>query len=265
MGILAVAATLAVARRLPGVPRPGATYRGADSPGACPRGRPRGQTSSQSTSSPGVFTRPRWSRSATHGIRRVRGAGCPRRAFVGCRPGVARSLSATARDGNGARRAGPDDRRRRDGQRRRLGGAVARALAGPLQNENSALQSTLGTVGTLAAGFFLITIGLMNLSALFGIMHAYRHWKAGAFDDEALEDHRVPDGSRLRHRDPGRTPGAGLRDRRARTAVVRDPRAAEPVRGRDAAVRQHRRGRDDLGPTAGPSSTPAARSPTTPR
>lgn len=64
-----------------------------------------------------------------------------------------------------------------------------RSLADPVRDEASALQGTLGTVGTLAAGSFLVVIGLMNLSALLGILHAYRHLRAGTFDEEQLEHH----------------------------------------------------------------------------
>ncbi|MDR7255259.1 high-affinity nickel-transport protein [Nocardioides sp. BE266] len=64
-----------------------------------------------------------------------------------------------------------------------------RALADPVQDDGSVLQGTLGTVGTISAGTFLIAIGLMNLSALVGIIHAYRHLKAGTFDEEHLEHH----------------------------------------------------------------------------
>ena len=64
-----------------------------------------------------------------------------------------------------------------------------KVLAGPVQDESSALQHTLGVFGTLVAGSFLIVIGLMNLSALFGIVHVYRHMKAGTFDEEHLEHH----------------------------------------------------------------------------
>lgn len=64
-----------------------------------------------------------------------------------------------------------------------------RALADPVQDDGSALQGTLGTVGTVTAGTFLIVIGLMNLSALVGIVHAYRHLRAGTFDEEHLEHH----------------------------------------------------------------------------
>lgn len=63
------------------------------------------------------------------------------------------------------------------------------ALAGPVQNENSDLQTTLGIVGTLVAGTFLIVIGLTNLSALFGIFHVFQHMRAGTFDEDELEHH----------------------------------------------------------------------------
>lgn len=64
-----------------------------------------------------------------------------------------------------------------------------RALAGPVQDEGSSLQHTLGVVGSLAAGTFLIVIALMNLNALLGILHAWRHLRAGHFDEEKLEHH----------------------------------------------------------------------------
>ena len=64
-----------------------------------------------------------------------------------------------------------------------------KVLAGPVQDESSSLQHTLGVFGTLVAGTFLIVIGLMNLSSLFGIVHIYRHMKAGTFDEAALEHH----------------------------------------------------------------------------
>ncbi|MDF3311836.1 HoxN/HupN/NixA family nickel/cobalt transporter [Rhodococcus sp. T2V] len=64
-----------------------------------------------------------------------------------------------------------------------------KCLAGPVQDESSALQHTLGVVGTLVAGCFLLIIGLMNLSTLFGIAHIYRHTKAGTFDEEQFEHH----------------------------------------------------------------------------
>lgn len=63
------------------------------------------------------------------------------------------------------------------------------ALVAPVRDENSPLQQSLGTIGTVAASSFLIVIGLMNLSALVGIVHVYRHLRAGTFDEETLEHH----------------------------------------------------------------------------
>lgn len=64
-----------------------------------------------------------------------------------------------------------------------------KVLAGPVQSESSTLQHTLGAFGSLVAGSFLIVIGLMNLSALAGIVHVWRHMKAGTFDEHELEHH----------------------------------------------------------------------------
>jgi high-affinity nickel-transport protein len=59
----------------------------------------------------------------------------------------------------------------------------------PLQDDSSSLHHSLGLFGGLVAGTFLIIIGLMNLSALVGIVHVYRHLRLGTFDEEALEHH----------------------------------------------------------------------------
>ena len=64
-----------------------------------------------------------------------------------------------------------------------------RALVDPVQDDGSSLQHSLGLVGSLAAGTFLILIGLMNISALVGIAHVYRHLKAGTFDEDELHHH----------------------------------------------------------------------------
>ena len=63
------------------------------------------------------------------------------------------------------------------------------AIAGPVQDTNSDLQQFLGVVGSVAAGAFLVVVGLMNLSALTGILHARRHIKAGTFDEHRVEHH----------------------------------------------------------------------------
>lgn len=85
-----------------------------------------------------------------------------------------------------------------------------RAVIDPVQDEGSTLRGSLGVLGTMAAGSFLIVLGLVNLSALLGIAHLYRHWRAGVFD-EALDvpGHQVGD----RRLIGGRPPSAVWRRR----------------------------------------------------
>ena len=63
------------------------------------------------------------------------------------------------------------------------------AVVDPALDEGSAMRGSLQLVGSLTAGSFLIVIGLMNLSALVGIVHLMRHARAGTFDEAALEHH----------------------------------------------------------------------------
>lgn len=62
-----------------------------------------------------------------------------------------------------------------------------RSLAGPVADENSPLLTTLGLVGSLVAGVFLILIGLTNLVALTGILTVLRRMRSGEFDARAEE------------------------------------------------------------------------------
>lgn len=64
-----------------------------------------------------------------------------------------------------------------------------RALAGPVQDEDSALLQTLGLVGSLVAGTFLILIGLTNLVAVVGISRVFRRMRRGELDEAELERH----------------------------------------------------------------------------
>ena len=64
-----------------------------------------------------------------------------------------------------------------------------RAVVGPVQDEGSPLLQTLGLVGSLVAGTFLILIGLSNLFAAVGIAKVYRRMRAGDFDEAELEHH----------------------------------------------------------------------------
>lgn len=62
-----------------------------------------------------------------------------------------------------------------------------KALLGPVQDENSQMLQTLGLVGSLVAGTFLILIGLTNLVAVVGIAKVFRQMRSGQFDEAELE------------------------------------------------------------------------------
>src|SRR3954471_307258 len=62
-----------------------------------------------------------------------------------------------------------------------------KALIGPVQDENSSMLQTLGLIGSLVAGTFLILIGLTNLFAVVGIAKVFREMRTGKFDEAELE------------------------------------------------------------------------------
>jgi high-affinity nickel-transport protein len=62
-----------------------------------------------------------------------------------------------------------------------------RAIVGPVQDEGSPLLQTLGLVGSLVAGTFLILIGLSNLFAAVGIAKVFRRMRSGDYDEAELE------------------------------------------------------------------------------
>ncbi|MEH3133055.1 MAG: HoxN/HupN/NixA family nickel/cobalt transporter [Mycolicibacterium neoaurum] len=62
-----------------------------------------------------------------------------------------------------------------------------RALAGPVQDENSSMLQTLGLIGSVVAGTFLILIGVTNLFAVVGIAKVLRDMRSGRFDEAELE------------------------------------------------------------------------------
>jgi nickel/cobalt transporter (NiCoT) family protein len=64
-----------------------------------------------------------------------------------------------------------------------------RAIVGPVQDEGSPMLQTLGLVGSLVAGTFLILIGLSNLFAAVGIARVFRRMRGGDFDEAELERH----------------------------------------------------------------------------
>ena len=67
--------------------------------------------------------------------------------------------------------------------------AGVRSVAGVVQDEDSQVAQTLGLVGTLVAGTFLVIIGLMNLGAAVGIAKIFRRMRTGEFDEAELERH----------------------------------------------------------------------------
>jgi high-affinity nickel-transport protein len=64
-----------------------------------------------------------------------------------------------------------------------------RSVAGVVQNDGSGVGQTLGLVGTVVAGVFLLLIGLMNLVAAVGIAKVFRRMRTGEFDEAELERH----------------------------------------------------------------------------
>src|SRR4029450_252489 len=62
-----------------------------------------------------------------------------------------------------------------------------RAIVGPVQDEGSPVLQTLGLVGSLVAGTFLILIGLTNLFAVVGIATGFRRMRNGERDEAELE------------------------------------------------------------------------------
>jgi len=62
-----------------------------------------------------------------------------------------------------------------------------RAIVGPVQDEGSPMLQTLGLVGSLVAGTFLILIGLSNLFAAVGIAKVFRQMRTGELDEAELE------------------------------------------------------------------------------
>ena len=63
----------------------------------------------------------------------------------------------------------------------------ARAVIGPVQDGNSATLQTLGLIGSVVAGTFLILIGLTNLFAAVGIAKVFRAMRSGELDAAELE------------------------------------------------------------------------------
>ncbi|WP_174501770.1 HoxN/HupN/NixA family nickel/cobalt transporter [Streptacidiphilus neutrinimicus] len=63
-----------------------------------------------------------------------------------------------------------------------------KALAGPVQDDNSQLHQVTGFVGTTVSGTFLYIIAAINIVILVGIWKVFRAMRSGHFDEAALEE-----------------------------------------------------------------------------
>ncbi|MCM2428696.1 HoxN/HupN/NixA family nickel/cobalt transporter [Streptomyces sp. RKAG337] len=63
-----------------------------------------------------------------------------------------------------------------------------KALAGPVEDDNSKLHHLTGLIGTTVSGAFLYIIAAINLVILAGIWKVFRKMRTGHFDETALQE-----------------------------------------------------------------------------
>ena len=63
-----------------------------------------------------------------------------------------------------------------------------RALASPVEDENSTLHSVTGVIGASVSGVFLWILGILNLVVLIGIIGVFRQMRTGHYNEQQLED-----------------------------------------------------------------------------
>ncbi|MEU6346800.1 HoxN/HupN/NixA family nickel/cobalt transporter [Streptomyces sp. NPDC046977] len=63
-----------------------------------------------------------------------------------------------------------------------------KALANPVENDDSQLHNVTGWIGTTVSGTFLYVIAFINLLILAGIWKVFRQMRSGHFDEAALEE-----------------------------------------------------------------------------
>ncbi|MGV9824825.1 HoxN/HupN/NixA family nickel/cobalt transporter [Gordonia sp. NPDC003429] len=64
-----------------------------------------------------------------------------------------------------------------------------RALAGPVEDDSSALHHVTGLIGTTVSGGFLYLIAAINVVILVGILRVFRDMRNGVYDEDRLEEH----------------------------------------------------------------------------
>jgi high-affinity nickel-transport protein len=62
-----------------------------------------------------------------------------------------------------------------------------KALAGPVENDNSGLHAVTGVIGASVSGVFLWILGILNFAVLLGILRIFREMRSGNFDEAELE------------------------------------------------------------------------------
>ncbi|MBV9022365.1 MAG: HoxN/HupN/NixA family nickel/cobalt transporter [Streptomycetaceae bacterium] len=63
-----------------------------------------------------------------------------------------------------------------------------KALAKPVEDDNSQLHNVTGLIGTTVSGTFLYLIAAVNVVILVGIWKVFRQMRSGEFDEAALEE-----------------------------------------------------------------------------
>jgi high-affinity nickel-transport protein len=63
-----------------------------------------------------------------------------------------------------------------------------KALASPVEDENSTLHSVTGVIGSSVSGVFLWILGILNLVVLIGIIKVFAKMRAGTYDERELEE-----------------------------------------------------------------------------
>ncbi|MFE3957636.1 HoxN/HupN/NixA family nickel/cobalt transporter [Nocardia sp. NPDC059091] len=62
-----------------------------------------------------------------------------------------------------------------------------RVVAGPIENDSSALHHYTGVIGTTVSGTFLYLIAILNLVVLVGILRVFGRMRGGGYDQAELE------------------------------------------------------------------------------
>jgi high-affinity nickel-transport protein len=63
-----------------------------------------------------------------------------------------------------------------------------KTLAGPIEDDGSALHSVTGVIGASVSGVFLWILGILNFAVLLGIVKIFREMQHGIYNEQQLED-----------------------------------------------------------------------------